>query len=107
MQQLSKAYYDVFVDIVDNLYRSIKDLHQVVIKSLDNSVNTSIIIASTGCPEMKPYMLYSPYGIFVDINFSLYVADCGTNRIQFFSAEQLSIKNDSRTWSIRIDYAQC
>jgi hypothetical protein len=35
-------------------------------------------------------MLNTPYGIFVDTNFDLYVADYGNNRIQLFQSGQLS-----------------
>ena len=34
-------------------------------------------------------MLNSPWGIFVDINFNLYVADCYNHRIQFFRSGEL------------------
>ena len=33
-------------------------------------------------------MLYNPYGIFVDINFDLYVADCSNSRVQLFQLGQ-------------------
>ena len=33
-------------------------------------------------------MLHNPRGIFVDINFDLYVADCSNNRVQLFQLGQ-------------------
>jgi DNA-binding beta-propeller fold protein YncE len=82
--------YGLFVDVNDNLYCSIFDLHQVVMKSLSSSANTSTIVAGTGCRGSASNMLNCPVGIFVDINLNLYVADYGNNRIQFFVAGQVS-----------------
>jgi NHL repeat len=83
--------FSLFVDINDILYCSMRDLHQVVAKSL-NSVSDVLttIVAGVGCSGSTSNMLSSPYGIFVDINFDLYVADCGNNRIQLFPSDQLN-----------------
>ena len=73
----SKACYGLFVDINDILYCSITDNHEVVKKALDsNSDVWSRITDATS--------LTNPYGIFVDTNLDLYVADSGNNRIQLF-----------------------
>jgi len=61
-----------------------RNLNQVVTKSLNSNSNATIPVAGTGCSGSSPNMLYWPQGIFVDINFALYVADCGNNRIQRF-----------------------
>ncbi len=82
--------YGLFVDINDTLYCSITDLHQVVSQSLNGSFNTSTVVAGTGCPGYTSYTLYYPYGIFVNTNFDLYVADCYNNRIQRFQSGQLN-----------------
>jgi sugar lactone lactonase YvrE len=87
---VNQECYGLFVDINDTLYCSITDLHQVVTKSLNSGFNTSTVVAGTGCPGYTSYTLYYPYGIFVDINFDLYVADCYNNRIQRFQSGQLS-----------------
>ena len=81
---VNKACYGLFVDRNENLYCSIKNLHQVVKKSSSNDPNTSTIVAGTGCPGMTSYMLSDPNGIFIDDNFNLYVADSSNNRIQRF-----------------------
>jgi DNA-binding beta-propeller fold protein YncE len=47
-----------------------------------------IIAAGNGSPGSSSYMLDSPRGIFVNINFDLYVADCNNNRIQLFRTGQ-------------------
>ena len=85
---VSGACYGLFVDTYNNLYCSIWYLHPVVMKSLDNHTNTSIIIFGTGCSGMAPNMLYKPMGIFVDVVCNLYVADSGNARIQVFANGQ-------------------
>jgi sugar lactone lactonase YvrE len=65
------------------------DRHQVVTKLLNSSLKALTVVAGKGCPGSGPNMLYSPRGIFVDINFDLYVADCSNDRIQLFHSGQL------------------
>ena len=48
------------------------------------SWTTWTIVAGTGTAGFTSSMLDNPHGIFVDINFDLYVADCSNNRIQLF-----------------------
>jgi hypothetical protein len=76
----------LFVDSNDFLYCSISGRHQVIKKALNDNATTPEIVAGTGtgCPGITPNMLYDPQGIFVHINLSLYVADCGNDRIQLF-----------------------
>lgn len=77
--------YGLFVDINSTVYCSSHNEHIVIAKPAGNaSVNTAII-AGTGCPGPTSDMLFHPYGIFVDTDFNLYVADSGNHRIQFFS----------------------
>ena len=78
----------IFVDINNTLYCSATNVHQVVSKSLDDSTTTPRTIAGTDCAGSTSNRLNSPYGIFVDINFKLYVADSGNHRIQLFQNGQ-------------------
>ncbi|CAF3897839.1 unnamed protein product [Rotaria sordida] len=82
--------WDIFIDINDTLYCSMNNLHQVITKSLNSDSNALIIVGGTSVAGSTSYMLNSPRGIFVDINFDLYVADCNNNRIQLFQAGQLN-----------------
>jgi DNA-binding beta-propeller fold protein YncE len=75
--------YGIFVDIEDNLYCSVQIHNEVVKKSLKNNTNT-ITVAGNGGMGSMPSQLDNPTGIFVDINFDLYVADTKNNRIQLF-----------------------
>jgi DNA-binding beta-propeller fold protein YncE len=66
------------------------DLHQVVKRWLSDNATTLTTVAGTGNCSSASNMLCGPYGIFVDTNFDLYVADCRNNRIQLFRSGQLT-----------------
>ncbi|CAF0824469.1 unnamed protein product [Adineta ricciae] len=80
------ACIGLFVDSNNTLYCSLYYLNQVLKKSLDNSAN--IVILGNGSNGSEPDMFNHPYGIFVDTNFALYVADSYNHRIQLFEAEK-------------------
>ena len=80
--------FDIFVSINNTLYCSMSYSHQVIAKSLDNVFSPLTIVAGTGTAGSSSSMLSSPYGIFVDINFDLYVADCDNDRVQLFHEGQ-------------------
>ncbi|CAF1031063.1 unnamed protein product [Adineta steineri] len=82
--------YDIFIDMNNNLYCSMKNSHQIVIKSLDVISNALTIVAGTGNAGSTSSMLNGPYGIYVNTNFDLYVADYSNNRIQLFQSGQLN-----------------
>ena len=86
---IGSSCQDLFVDTNGALYCSLNDMHQVVLKSLNDPTNTLTIVAGTGCLGSASDRLYSPNGIFVDFNFTLYVADSSNNRIQRFGAGQM------------------
>jgi len=80
----------LFVDLNNTLYCSIYGLHKVVKKSLNDSSSTMTIVAGTGSQGSTSNMLYSPWGIFVDTNFDLYVVDSNNHRIQLFRLGQIN-----------------
>jgi hypothetical protein len=54
-----------------------------------------------------PNMLYYPQGIFVDINFNLFVADCYNHRIQNFQSGQsngITIAGNGAPQTITLNY---
>jgi hypothetical protein len=77
--------YGLFIDISDTLYCSTDSFHQVVARSLNSNGNT-LTTFGTGICGNASNMLCHPHGIFVNINFDLYVADSGNNRIQLFKS---------------------
>ena len=74
----------LFVDSNNTLYCSISVAHVVVGKSLHDGTNTTVRIAGMGTPGIGADSLHEPQGIFVDLNFTLFVADCANHRIQRF-----------------------
>jgi hypothetical protein len=87
---VSSQCLGLFVDINNTPYCSMASLHQVVKGWLNNNMTTSTVAAGTGIQGSASDMLNQPYGIFVDVNFDLYVADYGNNRIQLFGLGQLN-----------------
>ena len=73
--------YDLFIDICDNLYCSLR-LKNKVAKKWSSGPTT--IVAGTGVYGSTSDRLAFSCGIFVDTNLDLYVADSGNNRIQLF-----------------------
>ncbi|CAF0943686.1 unnamed protein product [Adineta steineri] len=78
--------YGIFVDIEDNIYCSMSTAHRVIQKLFSNIPHATTAVAGNGTAGSGPYMLNLPRGIFVDINFNLYIADCGNNRIQLLQS---------------------
>jgi len=74
----------IFIDLIDNLYCSVTFSHQIVKKWLYDNANASVMIAGTGSAGSAAYQLNQPSGVFVDVNFNLYVGDCQNDRIQMF-----------------------
>ncbi|CAF1303490.1 unnamed protein product [Adineta steineri] len=79
----------LFVDINDTLYCSMTNHHQVVKRSLHDTVMTSNrVAAGTGIQGSASNELAYPRGIFVDVNLDLYIADCLNDRVQLFQSGQ-------------------
>jgi len=72
----------------NTLYCSILSQHKVVKKSLNDSSSTMTTVAGNGSYGSTSNLLNSPFGIFVDTNFDLYVADSYNHRIQLFRLGQ-------------------
>jgi hypothetical protein len=80
---VSAACYGLFVDTNNTLYCSIRDHHKVVAVFRHGSASAPITVAGkNNAPGSALNRLNKPEGIFVDINFTLYVADWENGRIQ-------------------------
>jgi hypothetical protein len=88
MDVLSSCY-SLFIDTNDNLYCSMESRHHVVKRNLHEIIMTVTVAAGTGLSGSAANQLNRPYGIFVDWNLNLYVADCGNNRVQHFRSGKL------------------
>ncbi|CAF1544441.1 unnamed protein product, partial [Adineta steineri] len=85
VMNINSSCWGLFVHISDTLYCSMPDHHQVVKRSLNESVMTSNhVTAGTGIEGSASNQLASPSGIFIDVNLDLYVADCENHRVQLF-----------------------
>jgi hypothetical protein len=87
---VNSSCYGLFVDIGNTLYCSMPNLHQVVKRWLNDNMTAPTLAAGTGIPGATSNLLDQPYGIFVDVNFDLYVADWANDRIQLFGVGQLN-----------------
>ena len=83
--QFASSCLGLFIDLNDTLYCSIYFSNHVDAVSLHGDRNSSIIRAGTGGNGNGSDQLATPWGIFVDTNFDLYVADSYNYRIQRFS----------------------
>jgi hypothetical protein len=88
VMNVNSSCYGLFVDIKDNLYCSMSEHHRVVKRSLYDHVMRTVIVAGTGISGSASDGLSYPFGIFVDVNLDLYVADCENNRVQLFQSGQ-------------------
>ncbi|CAF4186690.1 unnamed protein product, partial [Adineta steineri] len=86
VMNVKSSCYGLFIDINDTLYCSMSWNHVVVKRWLNDSEMISTTAAGTGISGFDSNELYYPMGIFVDINFDLYVADCFNRRIQLFKS---------------------
>jgi hypothetical protein len=80
--------YGLFIDINDTFYCAIYTHHQVIKWPVNSGSYTSTIIIGTGSSGSASNMLNTPYSVFVDNDFNVFVADYGNNRIQKFLSGQ-------------------
>ena len=80
--------FGLFVDTNDTLYCSMSVRGIVAKRWLNDNTMKSMVVAGTGTQGSALNELRSPRGIFVDLNYDLYVADCLNHRIQLFRSGQ-------------------
>ena len=85
---INSMCFGLFVDISNTIYCSMLSLHQVVKQWLKDNSTTWTIVAGNGTAGNSSKMLQSPFQIFVDTYFDLYVADAENHRIQLFRQGQ-------------------
>ncbi|CAF4031073.1 unnamed protein product, partial [Adineta steineri] len=91
VMNVKSSCFGLFVDINDTLYCSMHDRHQVMKRSLNDSVMApNRVAAGTGSPGLASNQLDDPAGIYVDVNLDLYVADSFNNRVQLFQSGELN-----------------
>lgn len=86
--RFNASCYSLFIDTKNALYCAMGDLHQIGKQANITDIYTIIIVAGNGTNGTESHLLRQPCGIFVDKNFTLYVADTNNHRIQrFFKGE--------------------
>jgi hypothetical protein len=75
---------NLFIGLDNSLYCSTEQQHTVLRFTLNPNSILVNIVAGKRTNGTTLYLLSSPNGIFVDINYDLYVADSGNDRIQLF-----------------------
>ncbi|CAF4066724.1 unnamed protein product [Adineta steineri] len=92
VMDVDSSCHGLFIDINDTLYCSMYEHHKIVKRWLNDREMISTTAAGTGISGSSSNQLSYPWGIFVDRNFDLYVADCDNNRIQLFKHGELNGK---------------
>ncbi len=88
---INSECYNIFVDMSNTIYCSMTFYHQIGKKWLnDNGTTLTAAAGVAGAAGSSANYLYYPVGIYVDVNFNLYVGDCGNDRIQVFSLGQMT-----------------
>ena len=90
LMNLTSPCCSVFVDINSTLYCSLDLNHTVLALSTSSGNNTTSVVAGNWSKGANCTQLDTPYGIYVDSNLNLYVADGLNHRIQFFKNNQLN-----------------
>ena len=81
----------IYVDFDENIYFSERTSHTV--RLFNSTLETVDIVAGNGTNGSADNQLNIPYGIFVDQNRTVYVADCHNNRImKWFSGASVGIR---------------
>lgn len=79
--------YDIFVDISNTIYCAAAAWNYIAKKWLFDTRTDFTVAAGGGSTSAQ--ILSAPRGVFVDTNFTIYVADYGYNRIQKFLLGQM------------------
>jgi hypothetical protein len=99
----------LFIDIHNYVYCSMFEQHKVMKLPLDGSVTIPIEVAGTSTPGSGPAELNGPFGIFVDTNMDLYVADKNNHRIQVFRQSHqngITVAGDGIPNNLRLSFPQ-
>ncbi|CAF1476525.1 unnamed protein product [Adineta steineri] len=90
VMNISASCYGLFIDTNNTLYCSLANLNKVLKVDLTSVSSTQVMIAGNGSSGSTSLLLNSPFGIYVDTDFTLYVADSNNDRIQRFRFGELN-----------------
>ncbi|CAF0825837.1 unnamed protein product [Adineta steineri] len=90
VMNINKACFGLFIDTNNTLYCSLADFNNVFKVDLISVSGIQMMIAGNGSSGSTSSLLDYPWGIYVDTDFTLYVADAGNHRIQRFGFDELN-----------------
>ncbi|CAF4067671.1 unnamed protein product [Adineta steineri] len=90
VMNISAPCCGLFIDTNNTLYCSLSNLNKVLKVDLTSVSSTQVMIAGNGSNGSTSSLLNSPFGIYVDTDFTLYVADSNNHRIQRFGFGELN-----------------
>lgn len=82
--------YSFALNTQGDVYCSISTQNQVIKRSVNDDPHIISVVAGNASVGSLPHQLSQPLGIFIERDNTLYVADCGNNRIQNFSYGKLN-----------------
>ncbi|CAF0747240.1 unnamed protein product [Adineta steineri] len=88
VMNVNSSCFGLFVDINNTLYCSMSSKNKIVKRWLNDGEMNAKTVAGIGIYGFGSNQLANPKGIFVDVNFDLYVADFGNDRIQLFKSRE-------------------
>ena len=103
----SNSCYSLFIDINNYLYCTLKEQHQIVRFSLDINITNVTTIIGDNTAGSNAHQFNKPWGIFVDRDLNLYVADSRNHRIQrFFPGDKnaRTVAKPDNASNITLDY---
>ena len=87
---LSGPCFSIFIDASNSLLCTLYYTHRVIKRSLNSTDTQETTMAGGSCAGYQLHLLFCPRGIFVTVNFDLFVADTGNHRVQLFRSGQLN-----------------
>ena len=78
----SERCYFIFLDVHDNIFCSMTQKHMILRRSFNDHPNVTKVYAGNGTAGNTSELLNRPHGIFITKDQTLYIADCGNNRVQ-------------------------
>ncbi|CAF3845332.1 unnamed protein product [Adineta steineri] len=90
VMNISAPCYGLFIDNRSTLYCSLANFNNVFKVDLISVSGIPVMIAGNGSSGLTSSLLDYPWGIYVDTDFTLYVADCYNHRIQRFGFGELN-----------------
>ncbi|CAF0798868.1 unnamed protein product [Adineta steineri] len=90
VMNISAPCFGLFIDTNNTLYCSLANFNNVFKVDLISVSGIPVMIAGNGSSGSTSSLLNYPWGIYVDTDFTLYVADCYNHRIQRFGFGELN-----------------